>query len=181
MKFNTTKAEFDFNKQVLSGKNKIIGQQNKSTIKAEGFKVFNRENKIIFTGKSSLTLPKSDYVQKSFFFVIFLGLHVLSQQLITQKDNPVEIYAEQGIEWHKNENKYIAIGNAKAKSGTMSVESDRIEAFYNEKDDSAMDIRLVKAHKKVIIKDKKLRIDGGNLAEYNLLKDHFSIFGKTLH
>ena len=48
MKFNTTKAEFfDFNKQVLSGKNKIIGQQNKSTIKAEGFKVFNRENKII--------------------------------------------------------------------------------------------------------------------------------------
>ena len=62
----------------------------------------------------------------------------------------------------------------------MSVESDRIEAFYNEKDDSAMDIRLVKAHKKVIIKDKKLRIDGGNLAEYNLLKDHFSIFGKNL-
>ena len=119
-------------------------------------------------------------MSKIFFFVIFLGLHVLSQQLITQKDNPVEIYAEQGIEWHKNENKYIAIGNAKAKSGTMSVESDRIEAFYNEKDDSAMDIRLVKAHKKVIIKDKKLRIDGGNLAEYNLLKDHFSIFGKNL-
>ena len=58
MKFNTTKAEFDFNKQVLSGKNKIIGQQNNSTIKAEGFKVFNRENKIIFTGKSSLTLPQ---------------------------------------------------------------------------------------------------------------------------
>ena len=58
MKFNTTKAEFDFKKQVLSGKNKIIGQQNKSTIKAEGFKVFNRENKIIFTGKSSLTLPQ---------------------------------------------------------------------------------------------------------------------------
>ncbi len=119
-------------------------------------------------------------MSKILLFVIFFSLSVFSQQLITQKDNPVEIYAEEGIEWHKNENKYIAIGNAKAKSGTMSVQSDRIEAFYNEKDDSAMDIRLVKAHKKVIIKDKKLTIDGGNLAEYNLLKDHFSIFGKNL-
>ena len=59
-------ADMDFDKNVertksrplASGKIKIIGQQNNSTIKAEGFKVFNRENKIIFTGKSSLTLPQ---------------------------------------------------------------------------------------------------------------------------
>ena len=77
---------------------------------------------------------------------------VKPQQIINQKQNgqPVEIYAEEGIEWHKNDNKYLAIGNAIAKSGTMSVKSDRIEAFYEDKDNTGMDIKIVKAHKKLL-------------------------------
>lgn len=104
------------------------------------------------------------------------------QQIINQKQNgePVEIYAEQGIEWHKNDNKYLAIGNAIAKSGKMSVNSDRIEAFYEESDNSGMDIKLVKAHRNVVVTDENLKIVGGKLAEYNLRKDYFSIFGKNL-
>ena len=107
---------------------------------------------------------------------------IFSQQIINQKSNgePVEIYAEQGIEWHKNDNKYLAIGNAIAKSGSMSVNSDRIEAFYEEKDSSGMDIKLVKAHKNVVVTDENLKIIGGRLAEYNLKKDYFSIIGKNL-
>ena len=62
----------------------------------------------------------------------------------------------------------------------MSVNSDRIEAFYEEKDNSGMDIKLVKAHKKVVVKDENLKIVGGRLAEYNLKKDYFSIFGQNL-
>ena len=57
-------------------------------------------------------------------FKIFISLFLFpvliqSQQIINQKQNgqPVEIYAEKGIEWHKNDNKYLAIGNAIAKSG----------------------------------------------------------------
>ena len=56
MKFNTTKAKFDFKKQILSGENSITGKRNDSIIKSEGFKILNKENKIIFTGKSYLTL-----------------------------------------------------------------------------------------------------------------------------
>ena len=113
-----------------------------------------------------------------FFFPNWIN----SQQIINQKQNgePVEIYAEQGIEWHKNDNKYLAIGNAIAKSGKMSVNSDRIEAFYEESDNSGMDIKLVKAHRNVIVTDENLKIVGGKLAEYNLRKDYFSIFGKNL-
>ena len=113
-----------------------------------------------------------------FFFPNWIN----SQQIINQKQNgePVEIYAEQGIEWHKNDNKYLAIGNAIAKSGKMSVNSDRIEAFYEESDNSGMDIKLVKAHKNVVVNDENLKIVGGKLAEYNLRKDYFSIFGKNL-
>ncbi len=115
-----------------------------------------------------------------YFFLISLFSIVDAQQLIKQDGSPVEIYADEAIEWHKNDNKYIAIGNAKAKSGSMVLKSDKIEAFYDESDDSAMDIRLVKAHRRVKIIDNKLEITGGNLAEYNLKKDHFSIFGKDL-
>ena len=113
-----------------------------------------------------------------FFFPNWIN----SQQIINQKQNgePVEIYAEQGIEWHKNDNKYLAIGNAIAKSGNMSVNSDRIEAFYEESDNSGMDIKLVKAHRNVVVTDENLKIVGGKLAEYNLRKDYFSIFGKNL-
>ena len=113
-----------------------------------------------------------------FFFPNWIN----SQQIINQKQNgePVEIYAEQGIEWHKNDNKYLAIGNAIAKSGKMSVNSDKIEAFYEESDNSGMDIKLVKAHKNVVVTDENLKIVGGKLAEYNLRKDYFSIFGKNL-
>ena len=52
----------------------------------------------------------------------------------------------------------------------MSLTSEKIEAFYNEVEDSAMDIKLVKAHKKVKITDKKLEIIGGHSAEYDLEK-----------
>ena len=80
-------------------------------------------------------------------FALFFS-PTLSQQLIDNKnENPLEIYAEDAIEWHKNEKKYLALGNAKASSGSMSLTSDKIEAFYDEQDDSAMDIQLVKAHK----------------------------------
>ena len=120
-------------------------------------------------------------------FKIFISLFLFpvliqSQQIINQKQNgqPVEIYAEKGIEWHKNDNKYLAIGNAIAKSGKMSVKSDRIEAFYEEKDNSGMDIKLVKAHKKVVVKDENLKIVGGRLAEYNLKKIIFQFLVKIL-
>ena len=62
----------------------------------------------------------------------------------------------------------------------MSVNSDRIEAFYEESDNSGMDIKLVKAHRNVVVTDENLKIVGGKLAEYNLRKDYFSIFGKNL-
>ena len=76
------------------------------------------------------------------FFVIFFVCSSLiqSQQLsnLNNNDNPIEIFAEEGIEWHKNKNKYVAIGNAKATSGSMTLKSDVIEAFYKEKNSSDM-------------------------------------------
>ena len=125
-------------------------------------------------------------ISKSFYFVVilfFLSLkHSESQQLtnLDNKNKPIEIFADNGIEWHKNKNKYVALGNAKALSGTLSLESDRIEAFYKENDSSNMNITEVRAKKNVVVQDKKMKITGGEYAEYKILKDYFLINGKNI-
>ena len=58
IKFETSVAEFDFRKQILTGNESVIGRKNDSIIKSEGFKIINKENKVIFLGKSYLTLNK---------------------------------------------------------------------------------------------------------------------------
>ena len=116
----------------------------------------------------------------SLFFFMFESIN--SQQLtnLNDADKPIEIFAEEGIEWHKNKQKYVAVGNAKALSGSLSLESDKIEAFYNEKESSNMNIKEVKALKNVIVKDNKMKITGGDYAEYNISKDYFLITGKNI-
>ena len=56
MKFETSVAKFDFRKQILIGNESVIGRKSDSIIKSEGFKIINKENKVIFFGKSYLTL-----------------------------------------------------------------------------------------------------------------------------
>ena len=53
---NTEKLHFK--KQILVGNESVIGRKNDSIIKSEGFKIINKENKVIFFGKSYLTLNK---------------------------------------------------------------------------------------------------------------------------
>ena len=56
MEFKTSKAFFDFKKEILFSNTDVVGRKKHSLIKAEGFKIFNKKNKIIFTGKSKLIL-----------------------------------------------------------------------------------------------------------------------------
>ena len=63
-------------------------------------------------------------------FSFFLFFNALSQQKIDTFSNgkPIEIFADKGIEWHKNDKKYIANGNAKAIQEDFIVTSDSLEA-----------------------------------------------------
>ena len=125
-------------------------------------------------------------INKSFYFafiLIFLSLKFSESQQLSNFDNnnePIEIFADDGIEWHKNKNKYVALGNARALSGSLSLESDKIEAFYKENDSSSMNITEVRAKKNVVVQDKKMKITGGEYAEYKILKDYFLINGNDI-
>lgn len=45
-------------------------------------------------------------------------------------DVPLEVYADNGIEWRQNDNTYIARGNAKAIKGGTTVYADTLTAHY---------------------------------------------------
>ena len=125
-------------------------------------------------------------ISKSYYLVIiliFFSLKISESQQLTNFDNsdgPIEIFADDGIEWHKNKSKYVALGNAKALSGSLSLESDKIEAFYKENDSSNMNITEVRAKKNVVVQDEKMKITGGEYAEYKILKDYFIINGNNI-
>ena len=113
--------------------------------------------------------------------ILFLQNIPFAQQLSNlNSDEPIEIFADEGIEWHKNKNKYVAIGNAKAISGSLSLKSDRIEAFYKDKENDGMNIKEVRARKNVVVEDNKMKIVGGDYAEYKTQKDYFLIQGKKI-
>ena len=117
-------------------------------------------------------------------FVNFFLLEslVIAQQKIStnSKKTPIEITADNGIEWHKNEKKYIATGNAKAKQGDLIVTSDRLEAYYKDSGKDEENIDVIKAIGNVKIKNKNAVIEGGKNASYFLEKEYFIINGKNI-
>lgn len=52
---------------------------------------------------------------------------------LRESDEPLEINAEQGIEWNRNDKTYIARGNARAASGDVEVLADVLTAYYRER------------------------------------------------
>ncbi|MGE0652918.1 MAG: LptA/OstA family protein [Alphaproteobacteria bacterium] len=47
-------------------------------------------------------------------------------------NKPIQVYADDGIEWNQNTRQYIARGNAKAIQGTTTVYGDTLIAYYEE-------------------------------------------------
>mgnify|MGYP001222395063 FL=1 len=115
-------------------------------------------------------------------FSFFLFFNALSQQKIDTFSNgkPIEIFADKGIEWHKNDKKYIANGNAKAIQEDFIVTSDSLEAYYTEDDGEETKIDLLRALGNVVIRNKSAKIFGGKIATFDVKKDYFKIIGDNL-
>ena len=124
------------------------------------------------------------FKKKIFILVIILifSNFSFSEQIIrtSNNNNPIEIFAEEGIEWHKNKQKYIAKGDAQAKKGDLIVKSEVLEADYKKSENSENEITFLKAKGKVYIENKKAKILGGDFATYNLEKEYFKVSGKKL-
>ncbi len=55
-------------------------------------------------------------------------------------DVPIEVFADQGIEWHQEELTFLARGNARAVRGEVTVFGDELQAFYRRLPDGGTEI-----------------------------------------
>ena len=67
------------------------------------------------------------------------------------KDRPIEINADQGIEWRQKSKAYIARGNARAAQGDVAVHADVLTAYYRETAAGSSDIWRIDAESRVRI------------------------------
>ena len=121
-----------------------------------------------------------------YFFItlLFFFREINSQKFISTEsddaENPSEIYAEEGIEWHKNIQKYIAKGNANARKADLLIKSDYMEAKYEDSENSENEITLLMAKGNVFIENSQAKIFGGHTAFYDLKKEYFKVTGNKL-
>ncbi len=76
-----------------------------------------------------------------------------AQNLVSlgEAEEPVEISADEGIEWRSKEKVYVAIGNARAARGDLELFGDRLSAFYRDREDGGTEIYRVEAQGNVRI------------------------------
>lgn len=88
--------------------------------------------------------------------------------LARRADVPIEVYADDGIEWSQDGKSITARGNAKAVRGTMTVTADTLTAFYRERNGDS-EIHRLEAAGKVTIASPKEKATGAHAA-YDLDK-----------
>jgi len=84
-----------------------------------------------------------------------------------QSKSPIEIEAESGIEWRRNEKQYIARGNATAKRGDLTVHADTLTARYRDKAAGGSEIWQIEADGHVRLQSPGRTVRGDH-AIYNL-------------
>jgi lipopolysaccharide export system protein LptA len=80
---------------------------------------------------------------------------------------PVEIDANEGVEWNQDQKVYIARGNAKATRGDTSITADSLIAHYRDSATGQTNIYMVEAIGHVVVLSKDSRIVGDK-GIYNL-------------
>ena len=117
--------------------------------------------------------------------VLLLGpampLQALGQGIgkLEESDEPLEINAEDGIEWNRNDKTYIARGNARAASGDIEVLAEVLTAYYRETEDGDSEIFMIEATGDVQISSPE-GVVYGDKGQYKLEEQVFIMTGDDL-
>ncbi|HTK85582.1 MAG TPA: LptA/OstA family protein [Patescibacteria group bacterium] len=95
------------------------------------------------------------------------------------KDQPLEITADQTLEWHRNDLKYIARGNVVARQGNAIIQADVLTADYRQSKKSQNDIYRLTATGHVTITSEKNTATGDE-AIYDVDTSTATMTGKNL-
>lgn len=103
------------------------------------------------------------------------GLNITSSG---KSSGPIEIFADDGIEWQQEKNIFIAHGNAKAIRGTVTVMADVLKAYYRDNDGDT-DIWRLDAEGSVEIRSPS-EVAYGDLAIYDVINDLLVLRGDNV-
>lgn len=103
-------------------------------------------------------------MKKLILALLFLLPAAAQAQTQTTRDEPIEITAQQALEWDQTQKLYKAIGAARAVQGEFSVSADEMRARY-ESDQS--DLTIIEASGNVVIQSQD-RIAKGEQGTYDL-------------
>ncbi|MGE0254537.1 MAG: LptA/OstA family protein [Alphaproteobacteria bacterium] len=98
---------------------------------------------------------------------------------ITTGDQPIEIEADQGIEWQRGNQLYIARGNARATQGDRKVDADTLTAHYRPTGDGRNQIYRLDADGNVRITSPR-EIATGDHAVYDVLGSVLVVSGRSV-
>lgn len=98
---------------------------------------------------------------------------------LQQGDDPLEINADQGIEWRRDSQQYIARGNARAARGEMEVFADTLTAHYRPVAAGGTEIYQIDAEGNVRIVTPTERVFG-DLGRYDVDRGLMILWGQNL-
>jgi lipopolysaccharide export system protein LptA len=115
------------------------------------------------------------------FYLITPSL-VWSQSLnlaTKENDQPIEITADNGIEWQRDKQIMIASGKAKASRGEASVEADELRAFYKKNKNGSSNLFRLDAIGRVTITSPSQKLTG-ETGVYDLTQGILVLRGKKV-
>ncbi|MAN80202.1 MAG: hypothetical protein CMM77_12775 [Rhodospirillaceae bacterium] len=106
------------------------------------------------------------------------GAAAQSLNLGAGDDTPIEIFADNGIEWQQDNLVFLAKGNAKAVRGDITVLADQLTAFYTERPGGNTEIYRLDADGSVKIKSSS-QTASGDKAVYDVGREILVLSGGT--
>ncbi|MEM7168735.1 MAG: LptA/OstA family protein [Pseudomonadota bacterium] len=98
---------------------------------------------------------------------------------IGSTNSPLEIDADEGLEWRREEQVYIARGNAKAANGEVTVKGDVLSAHYRPDAEGKSQVFLLDVQGNVII-ETDTEIAYGDHGQYVLDEERLELRGEDL-
>jgi len=132
--------------------------------------------------KSELLMEKYLFIRIIILFSFIFPTQGWSQSLNLASgtsNQPIEITAENGIEWQRSNQLMIASGKAKATRGDTSVEADTLQAYYQKDTTGTSNLSRIKAIGQVRITSPTQKLIG-EMGVYDLIKGVLIITGKNV-
>ena len=115
------------------------------------------------------------------FYLVTPSLAYSQSLNLAVRDNnqPIEITADDGIEWQRYKQIMIASGKAKATRGQSSVEANKLRAFYKKNKNGTSDLSRLDAIGRVKITSPTQKLTG-EMGVYDLIKGVLVLTGEKV-